>query len=72
MKIIGIDPGLSGAIAVLENNKVLKPGDVSEHRSNQPHAMRTHNLPIMAYVIWRNHFDTPPVWTDYLNNSNQN
>ena len=24
MKIIGIDPGLSGAIAVLENNKVLK------------------------------------------------
>ena len=23
MKIIGIDPGLSGAIAVLENNKVL-------------------------------------------------
>ncbi|MDG1939028.1 MAG: hypothetical protein P8I33_00225, partial [Paracoccaceae bacterium] len=55
-----------------ENNKVLKPGDVSEHLSNQPHAMRTHNLPIMAYVIWRNHFDTPPVWTDYLNNSNQN
>ncbi len=55
-----------------ENNKVLKPGDVSEHRSNQPHAMRTHNRPVMAYVIWRNHFDTPPVWTDYLNNSNQN
>ena len=24
MKIIGIDPGLSGAIAVLENNRVLK------------------------------------------------
>ena len=23
MKIIGIDPGLSGAIAVLENNKVV-------------------------------------------------
>ena len=23
MKIIGIDPGLSGGIAVLENNKVL-------------------------------------------------
>ena len=23
MKIIGIDPGLSGAIAILENNKVL-------------------------------------------------
>ena len=24
MKIIGIDPGLSGAIAVMKNNKVLK------------------------------------------------
>ena len=23
MKIVGIDPGLSGAIAILENNKVL-------------------------------------------------
>ena len=23
MKIIGIDPGLSGAIAILKNNKVL-------------------------------------------------
>ena len=23
MKIIGIDPGLSGAIAILENNRVL-------------------------------------------------
>ena len=28
MKIIGIDPGLSGAIAVLENNKVLKIFDM--------------------------------------------
>ena len=24
MKIIGIDPGLSGGIAILENNKVIK------------------------------------------------
>ena len=28
MKIIGIDPGLSGAIAVLENNKVLNMFDM--------------------------------------------
>ena len=28
MKIIGIDPGLSGAIAVLENNKVLNTFDM--------------------------------------------
>tara|TARA_B100001059_G_C17468260_1_gene395632 strand:+ start:91 stop:582 length:492 start_codon:yes stop_codon:yes gene_type:complete len=28
MKIIGIDPGLSGAIAILENNKVLNLFDI--------------------------------------------
>ena len=28
MKIIGIDPGLSGAIAILENNKVLRIFDI--------------------------------------------
>ena len=28
MKIIGIDPGLNGAIAVLENNKVKEIFDV--------------------------------------------
>ena len=38
MKIIGIDPGLSGAIAVLENNKVLKLFDIpvmSEGKKNK-------------------------------------
>ena len=38
MKIIGIDPGLSGAIAVLENNKVLKIFDMpvmSEGKKNK-------------------------------------
>ena len=29
MKIIGIDPGLSGAIAILDNNKVLNIFDIS-------------------------------------------
>ena len=28
MKIIGIDPGLSGGIAVLENNKVIDMFDM--------------------------------------------
>ena len=28
MKIIGIDPGLEGAIAILENNKVLNIFDI--------------------------------------------
>ena len=38
MKIIGIDPGLSGAIAVLENNKVLNIFDIpvmSEGKKNK-------------------------------------
>ena len=38
MKIIGIDPGLSGAIAVLENNKVLNMFDMpvmSEGKKNK-------------------------------------
>ena len=38
MKIIGIDPGLSGAIAVLENNKVVKIFDIpvmSEGKKNK-------------------------------------
>ena len=28
MKIIGIDPGLSGAVAILENNSVLNIFDI--------------------------------------------
>jgi crossover junction endodeoxyribonuclease RuvC len=38
MKIIGIDPGLSGAIAILENNKVLSLFDIpvmSEGKKNK-------------------------------------
>ncbi len=38
MKIIGIDPGLSGAIAILENNKVLNLFDIpvmSEGKKNK-------------------------------------
>ena len=38
MKIIGIDPGLSGAIAILENKKVLKIFDIpvmSEGKKNK-------------------------------------
>ena len=38
MRIIGIDPGLSGAIAILENNKVLEIFDIpvmSEGKKNK-------------------------------------
>ena len=40
---------------------ILRAGDVSQHASNQPHAMETHAHPVMAYVVWRNGFDTAPV-----------
>ena len=39
-------------------------GDVSIHTSNQPHATTTHDQPMLAYVVWRNHLDTPPVLTE--------
>ena len=41
----------------------LRRGGSSFHASNQPHAMRTFDQPVVAYVAWRNGFDTPPVLT---------
>ena len=45
MKIIGIDPGLSGAIAVLEDNKVLNIFDIpvmSEGKKNKKQLNSAH------------------------------
>ena len=45
MKIIGIDPGLSGAIAILENNKVLSIFDIpvmSEGKKNKKQLNSAH------------------------------
>ena len=39
----------------------LRAGDPSQHASNQPHAMETYAHPVMAYVVWRNGFETPPM-----------
>ena len=53
MKIIGIDPGLSGAIAVLENNKVLNMFDMpvmSEGKKNK----RQLNSALLVNLIKRN------------------
>ncbi len=46
-----------------EAPETLGAGDVSFHASGQPHATATHDLPVLAYVLWRNHLGTPPVWT---------
>lgn len=47
-----------------EPAELLGPGDSSRHASNQPHAMRTSDHPVMAYVVWRNHLGIPPVLTN--------
>lgn len=39
----------------------LGSGETIEHGSDQPHAMETGDHPVMAYVVWRNGFDTPPM-----------
>lgn len=41
----------------------LGPGRASFHATEQPHALLTQRSPVLAYVIWRNHFDAPPVLT---------
>ena len=53
MKIIGIDPGLSGAIAILENNKVLNLFDIpvmSEGKKNK----RQLNSALLVNLIKQN------------------
>lgn len=47
-----------------ETTEWLGEGATSQHASNQPHAMTTHDSPVMAYVVWRNGFATPPVLTE--------
>ena len=43
---------------------VARAGDAVYHPSNQSHATVTAHSPLLAYVTWRNHFETPPVWSD--------
>lgn len=43
--------------------EVVGPGGSVFHDSNQPHAMRTRDQPVMTYVIWRNNLGVPPVLT---------
>lgn len=45
------------------SRRILRPGDTQYHRSNQPHALTTHDKPVMAYVLWRGDLTTKPVFT---------
>jgi quercetin dioxygenase-like cupin family protein len=31
----------------------LNPGQTRQHRANQPHAMCTHDAPVLTFVLWR-------------------
>ncbi|SHH36284.1 dimethylsulfoniopropionate lyase DddQ [Cognatiyoonia sediminum] len=44
-------------------SRTLKPGDSAFHPSATPHALTSHDHPVMAYVVWHDCFDTAPVWT---------
>ena len=45
-------------------SEVLTSGQAAFHPSNTPHALTTHDHPVMTYVLWRDEFDTAPVWSD--------
>ncbi len=44
--------------------KILRSGESSFHPSGVPHALTSHDHPVLAYVIWRDDFDVAPVWSD--------
>ena len=44
--------------------ETLTSGQTSFHHSNVPHALTSHDHPVMAYVVWRDDFDVAPVWIE--------
>lgn len=42
---------------------VLKSGETAFHPASVPHALTSHNHPVLTYVIWRDDFDVAPVWS---------
>ena len=45
-------------------NRTLRARDSAFHPSKRAHAMQTKDHPVMAYVVWRNALQTPPVLTE--------
>ena len=50
MKIIGIDPGLSGGIAVLENNKVLSIFDMPVMSEGKKNKRQLNSAPLVKLI----------------------
>lgn len=47
----------------LEEDTVLREGEITIHGSSQPHATQTRDRPVLCYVFWRNKLTTEPVLT---------
>lgn len=45
------------------DSSILRAGDTAFHETNQPHALTTHDTPVLAYVLWRGDLNTKPVFT---------
>ena len=43
--------------------KTLTAGEAAYHAPGEPHALETTDAPVLAYVLWRDHFDSPPMLT---------
>lgn len=47
-----------------ETSQTLQAGQATFHPSMRSHALTSHDHPVLAYVVWRDEFDTAPVWSD--------
>ncbi|MGH1575998.1 dimethylsulfonioproprionate lyase family protein [Planktotalea sp.] len=45
-------------------SETLTTGQAAFHPSNAPHALTSHDHPVLAYVVWRDEFETGPVWSE--------
>ena len=43
--------------------RVLRPGEIAFHPSGRPHAMTTHDHPVLACVLWRGDMEVAPILT---------
>ena len=42
----------------------LGAGGIAHHPVNAPHALTTHEFPLIAYVVWKGDIEKKPVWTE--------
>lgn len=45
-------------------SQVLQAGATAHHPVNAPHALTTHESPLIAYVIWKGDIQKKPIWTE--------